>query len=501
MLLKNYAEQKIKFPSDKTQLVIARKVARNAVYNSSATLIGNVSGLIITVFLARALGPDNFGIYSLSISIAFLVLVFTDLGINQTVIRYVSFALGKNNLPMLRGYIRELAKMKIVLMTISAFSLFTLSGHLAVYAFHDERLTIPIKIVSIFIFLYSLSGFLTGIFNGLNDFRANFIKSITYELFRVTSIVILVFLGYSVIGALFGFIIATLASICVLAILLFRNYGECIFGSIERIELRRVVRFTGYLTIGSIAWTVFAYVDSVMIGMFMSAEYVGYYRASYSIIGAVAGILSLPAVLFPVFVQLEGRDLENAFNRVFKYSAMLAVPASIGLPAISKEVVLAVYGSKYLAAIPVFWVLSFLILRSAVGFWGVIFNAKEKPEYPVRAILLGMVMNIALNYVMIPALGIVGAAIATLTSNVAVWSILAYLSKREFGIFFSPSHILKPVIASLIMLVFLIYATPTTILEGIAVVLVGAAIYFVSLYAVRGVGKEDLGYFLEILGR
>ncbi len=481
--------------------MLARKVARNAIYNSSATLIGNISGLIITVFLARALGPENFGIYSLSISVAFLVLAFTDLGVNQTLIRYVSEAVGMENTSLARGYIRELGKMKLMLTTLTSLTLFLLSDFLAENAFHSEEMATPLKIVSIFIFFYPLSGFLIGIFNGLNDFRANFIRSATYELFRVTSIIALVYAGYSVIGAILGFVIATIAALLALTILFLHYYRPYIFGFAEKIELKRVLRFTGYLTIGSIAWTVFAYVDSVMIGMFMAPEYVGYYRASYSIIGAIAGILSLPAVLFPVFVQLEGEDLKNAFNRVFRYSAMLAVPASFGLPAISREVVLAVYGSDYLAAVPVFWVLSFLILRSAVGFWAIIFNAKEKPEYPVRTTIVGMVLNIVLNYLMIPVLGIVGAAIATLTSNVAVWSILAFLSRREFGIFFSPSYMAKPAIASLAMLAVLIHITPRTVSEGIAAVLFGVVVYFVALYLIRGVGREDVKYFMRVFSR
>ncbi len=488
-------------PTVKTQYVLARRVARNAIYNSSATLIGNVSGLIITVFLARALGPENFGIYSLSVSVAFLVLAFTDLGVNQTLIRYVSDASGRGNTSLARGYVRELGKIKLTLTALTSLTLFLLSDFLAENAFHSGEVATPLKIVSIFIFLHPLSGFLTGIFNGLNDFRANFVRSVTYELFRAVSIISLVYAGYSVVGAILGFVIATLAALLALTILLLRNYRSYIFGFAEKIELKRVLRFTGYLTIGSIAWTVFAYVDSVMIGMFMAPEYVGYYRASYSIISAIAGILSLPAVLFPVFVQLEGEDLRNAFSRVFRYSAMLAVPASFGLPAISREVVLAVYGSDYLAAAPVFWVLSFLILRSAVGFWAVIFNAKEKPEYPVRTTIVGMALNIVLNYLMIPVLGIVGAAIATLTSNVAVWSILAFLSRREFGIFFTPSHMAKPAIASLVMLVFLIHVTPGTITEGVAAVLSGAVVYFAALYLIRGVGREDLEYLMRVLGR
>ncbi len=112
-----------------------------------------------------------------------------------------------------------------------------------------------------------------------------------------------------------------------------------------------------------------------------------------------------------------------------------------------------------------------------------------------------MVLNIVLNYLMIPVLGIVGAAIATLTSNVAVWSILAFLSRREFGIFFSPSYMAKPAIASLAMLAVLIHITPRTVSEGIAAVLFGVVVYFVALYLIRGVGREDVKYLMKVFSR
>jgi len=479
--------------------VLAKKVARNALYNSSAILVRNISGIVITIFLARALGHVNFGIYSLTISIALLLLSLTDFGINQTVIRYVSDALGKNNILLVRGYAQELGKIKFVLTVIVSVSLFLLSDVLSTSVFHKPTLSLPLKIISGFILFYPISGFLIGVFNGFNDFKANFVQSVTYEFFRAATIIALVSLGYSVIGAIFGFVVASLASLLSLTIMLLKKYKTYVIGKAEKIDIRRVLKFTGYLTVGGIAWTVFAYVDSVMIGIFMPAEYVGYYRASYTVIGAVAGILSLPAVLFPVFVQLEGRDLKNAFNRVFKYSAMLAVPASFGLPIISKEIVLTVYGPEYLPAVPVFWILSFLILRSAVGFWGVIFNAKEMPEYPVKVAFAGMILNVVLNYLLIPEFGIVGAATATMMSNAVVWSVLAYLSKIHFDVFFTPSHLLKPIAASLVMVAFLSMFSPRSILDGVLMVFIGAMVYFVVLYAIRGVRKGDVEFLLEIL--
>ena len=236
-----------------------------------------------------------------------------------------------------------------------------------------------------------------------------------------------------------------------------------------------------------------------MIGMFLPAEDVGYYRASYNIVGAISGLVSIPAVMFPVFVQLEGQDLKNAFNRAFKYSAILSFPVVFGLISLGEQLIGFVYGIDYLSAVPVLYVLSFLILRSALGFWGVIFNAKEKPEYPVYVSFFAMILNIVLNYFMILRWGIVGAGIATVVSNVFSWITLAYLSKIMFNVFPKVGHLIKPVISSLIMFYIISQFELSNLVEGVSVVLLGAVIYFAVLFLVRGLTRDDFKYMKIIL--
>ncbi|MEM2070925.1 MAG: oligosaccharide flippase family protein, partial [Archaeoglobaceae archaeon] len=68
--------------------MLAKQVFRNFIYNASSLLIGNLSGLIVSIYLAKTLKPELFGIYSLVLSIAYLVLSLTDLGINAATTRY-----------------------------------------------------------------------------------------------------------------------------------------------------------------------------------------------------------------------------------------------------------------------------------------------------------------------------------------------------------------------------------------------------------------------------
>ncbi len=69
---------------------LARKVIKNSIYNSSGILIGNIAGIMLTIILARLLHPELFGIYHLVLAVGFLLLTFTDLGINGALVRYVA---------------------------------------------------------------------------------------------------------------------------------------------------------------------------------------------------------------------------------------------------------------------------------------------------------------------------------------------------------------------------------------------------------------------------
>ena len=188
-------------------------------------------------------------------------MTFTDLGINSTVVRYVAHSYGLRDYELVRGYIRGLTKLKVLLALAVSILLFLTSDWLAFHVFHEQGLSLPLKIISLYVLFFSLSGYINAVFNAFNDFRSNFIKSLSYEVVRLFLIILLVSLGFSVVGALLGFVIASFFSLVILLLLLLKNYGKYVFGRAKRIDWKRIIRFTSYLTIGSITWVVFAYVD------------------------------------------------------------------------------------------------------------------------------------------------------------------------------------------------------------------------------------------------
>ncbi|MDI6811593.1 MAG: oligosaccharide flippase family protein, partial [archaeon] len=240
---------------------LARKVLKNSAYNSSGVLIGNIAGIILTIILARLLHPELFGIYHLALAVGFLLLTFTDLGINGTLIRYVADALGRNDETLARSYFMYLGKIKLLLSILISILIFLFAKPLAIHVFHKPSLFLPLEIIAVFIFLYALLGFINSAFNAFQEFKYNTIRSSIYESLRIVLIPLFVLLGFSVGGALAGFCLSISGAFLVLFYFLVKKHAFLLKGEVKRIERKRILKFLSFLTIGSISGVVFAYVD------------------------------------------------------------------------------------------------------------------------------------------------------------------------------------------------------------------------------------------------
>jgi len=75
---------------------VKKQVLKNSFFNFFANILIRLGGIIFTAIIARFLLPEKFGIYSLALSIVLIFLTLTDMGINQTLLRYLAFSFPKN---------------------------------------------------------------------------------------------------------------------------------------------------------------------------------------------------------------------------------------------------------------------------------------------------------------------------------------------------------------------------------------------------------------------
>jgi len=473
-----------------------KKVVKNTAYRTAAQVIGNTSGILIAAILARFLGPHQFGIYSLTISIVLLLIAIANPGIIASSVRYISYYDGKNDITKLRSHYRYFIKIEFVLSILISTFLLVTSNYLA-KIFHEPTLTNALVFGSLAVFFGAMVGILNSLFMGLQEFKYVFLKQTSYEFFRWL-LVIPLSTAFLATGAIAGVAGAYFLTFILLTYIIFTKFKNYLFGETCRVS-SRVNAFIGYMTLASISAIVFSYIDILMIGYLLNSTYVGYYRAACTIVFAIIGFLSIFDVLLPAFSQLSGENLATAVNLVSKYTTLIAFPTAAILLYLSKEIVLVIYGQKYTPSTEVLEILSLLLIPSAFNYVGIVFMSQELAEYPAILASIAMFLNAILNYILINVQGVVGAAVATFISRCFVAIASLYLLKRVFYISIDYNTIYKSVIGTSIMLACLfIMPTPKRLLTGLIETIVACTIYMIVMLAIRGITIDDINYIKKL---
>ncbi len=171
--------------------------------------------------------------------------------------------------------------------------------------------------------------------------------------------------------------------------------------------------------------------DAILLGFLATAESVGWYGAAYKLIlVALAPPVSYFLGIFPVLAQAHSTDVatfQKIANRSLRNCAIYAVPAAVGGYLLAEPLMLLVFGKAFLPGVPSFqiliWSAALVVMR---GTYRQGLNAAHFHRYDLICAVSAASVNIILNFVLIPRYGLVGAAVATLISEI-VWFSAAWL--------------------------------------------------------------------------
>jgi len=500
---------------------LKQRIIKNTVWNFICTSTSRVGGLIFTIIIARVLFPELFGVYALALTIILTISTFTDLGLNSTITRYLAESLkikSKKKEIEARSRLSFLFNFKVLLTAVISFALFFLAETISIYIFKKPTLVLPLKIGAVYLFAISLQGFLSAIFVTLQKIKYNAISEFIFEFFRIGLVVVFLYAyktaGAQKVGNVFIALAISLFISCIfLFIFLLKKYKFLISGEkfeLEKKEKVKLLSFFGWLSISSISLIFFINIDTFMLGIFLpQAEFVGFYQAIFSIVGAVVAFVAFSGIFLPIFTQMKKENIEKNFKKIFHYLSIITIPAAIGLAFIIVPAMRLIYGPAYVPAqygLAIFLaavLTSLFVIESAfTALYSTIFQAREKPKIPALLVVLAAIENIILNYFFIkigisiaPQYALVGAAAATLISRYTNLILLGVSSRKNFNLKASASSITKPLLASAIMLAFLIlfkHFVAMNIFTAIIMIILAAIIYFVFITLFKGIKKEEL---------
>lgn len=189
-----------------------------------------------------------------------------------------------------------------------------------------------------------------------------------------------------------------------------------------------------YYIVSSLMVTIFAQTDRIMLKMMIGNSENGYYSTAITLAG-ISGFVFLAIIdsMRPVIFEnkkISREKFENSISVLYAIIIYLGLAQSVFFTIFAKQIVSILYGSAYLPAIPILriitWYTSFSYMGTVRNIWML---AEEKQKYLWIINLTGAIFNLMGNYMIIPFMGAIGAAIVSVATQFFTNFILCFFFK------------------------------------------------------------------------
>lgn len=366
------------------------------------TLIGFLS----TMYFAHAAGANILGAYFLFMAYYGIVSMVTDGGFGGAAIKRISEGEEQN------AYFSAFFALRLLFTIIIVIALIIFRGFF-VDLTNSGLFIWLILILVLSIFQGAISTGVAGRGKMGISTTCAFIGNIS----RIIAQVVAIYLGFGAGGLAGGFV----AGILLAAIIEFHFFDlHLVPFKWKHIKSLSVFSFWLFLTSGGVL--VFSQADTILIGYFMNTSDIGIYRVALQFtMAATFTTYALRAVLWPRISRWgktgEIELVEESLARAISYSLILAIPVFTGGILLSDKLLYFFYGEDFISG---YKSLIILLLVQVVNVFQYLFtmylDALDHPEESFKVTALAAIVNILLNIALIPIMGILGAAIATLVT-------------------------------------------------------------------------------------
>ena len=415
-----------------------RRIVKNAGLLFVSQVISRLLAFFYVMYTARYLGAKGFGILSFALAFTGIFGVLADLGLGQLTIREVA-----RNKSLAGKYITNISVIKVILATIT-FGLIVLVINLLGY---PEQ---TIKVVYIIALSVIFSAF-TGMFNSV--FQA-FEKMEYVSLGRILNSV-LIFIGvffaiehsFGVVGFSSLYLMANIIVLCYSLVVFQWGFGSKVFtASNKLLEIdwsfwKQIIKKALPFGLSAIFVTIYFRIDSVMLSLLKSNEAVGWYSAAYKIVDVFTSFVPgvIYAVAYPIYSRhFKSKDLKYIYIRSFKVSLILGFFISVSITLFANKIIAVLYGAQYIKSISALKILiwAFFIICISTVTSGLL-NSIDKQNIVTIGTGIGAVLNIVLNFILIPKYNLNGAALATVFTELFGFSLYFYFVVKFVKVKFS----------------------------------------------------------------
>jgi O-antigen/teichoic acid export membrane protein len=407
-----------KYVSDFKKKVLKNEVGMKITKNSS-WLVGDklftmVIGLFITAIIARYFGPEKYGEFNYAMSFATLFTALSTLGLETLAVKSIVDKERNEGTILCTSLI--LRVIGGVILTFIATTIIRL------IAPTDYNVHILVLILSSTMVFKSLEVIEYWIQAHQKAKISSIVRMITYVIIAGTKIC-MVLLGGNLIHFALIYMLDALIIGLGLLIAYFKNREEKFKWKFDKSYAKSILSKSWYLILSGLMVTIYMQIDKVMLGSIMPTKVeVGVYSAAVSIASMWYFIpMAIVTSFKPVIMSKKKTNEESYLKSVqllYTIVAWLGIGFGIFILIFSNPIVNILYGAEYQKAANILsisvWAGTFAMLGSATSIWLISENLQK---YKTVFVFSGALLNVVLNYFLIPIIGGYGAALATLASQ------------------------------------------------------------------------------------
>jgi len=471
-----------------------QKIFKNMSWLLISQIIASICAFIWTILMARYLGVNNYGIFGFATSLTGILMIITDMGLNNHVVRHIA-----TNYESAPKYLGNAMPLK------SIFGLGTIIITLVILIVmkSNEIVVIVTLLFTLEMIIKSFIGLIDGSFQAFEEGKYQGIGNLILHILLLIFILIAIFTDLGILGIAISYIIANLIAFAFEYYILTKNIVKPKF-EIDVEFYKKITIIALPFAVTGLLYTIYYSIDIVMLTNIVGDYATGIYNAAYKLISVLTLFYSVYlAVIFPVMSKFFKNDesmLLISFEKSVKYLMLITIPLAMATMIYSTDLIQFIYGYDYDAASSVLsiliWTVCLLFINGAAN---TVLNASYREVTLTKIYAIAAIFNIILNFFMIPQFSYNGAAITTVLSDILILIMQSYViyklghrpNKKLY------SDLVKIIIGSGILGILLYFLK----LNMWVALPVGIIIYFAIIYLLKVFDNDDKYIIKEILGK
>lgn len=468
-----------------------RTLFKNISFMALSMFLPNLFNLVFLMIAARILLNTGMNEYSVIISYVTMFALFSDIGSTGILIRDVS-----QDRSRMEKYFGSFFTIRLIITS----SMVLLSVIVANFMPYDPQTVRLIYIAALSQLFFQVGQIFASLFQAYERMQYIAYGSALQSIVFLVLGLIFIYIGLGVTGLIYANLISNfLMLIC---------YVALVYNKIFRIKFNFNRSTFKYLVLAGIPFgiagylnIIYSYVDRFILSILRYPE-VANYTLPYTLVMSLSFILTAyTSSVFPLFSKIsvnKVNSIKYACEKSFKYLMILIIPMCVGTTLLADRIVYTIYGPDFTGAVPILqlliWLLMFMVVTN-IG--SPLLTATHRERLNMYIILVCAILNILLNLALIPLYGAIGSSIASLLTIGLVNAVLMiYFIREDLRGAKILGPLVKVAISSVVMAAAILLINANNL---VLYVLMGAAVYFVTLLLIGGLSKDDVDFARKIL--